>query len=90
MRPTIQSELRALYSAMNNPPSPELPSGADVLLRAADEIERLRKEDEANKDIIGMLRAQLRILGHIPCVVESDEVGKAEYKMRAAARGHAN
>lgn len=55
---------------------------------AADEIERLRKEDEVNNDIIGMLRAQLRMHGHIPCIVESDEVGKAERKMRRAAQGH--
>ena len=38
----IVERLRAQYDAWNNPPSPELPDGADVALEAADEITRLR------------------------------------------------
>lgn len=54
----------------------------------ANEIETLRRKLEAQVNINGMLRAQIRMLGHIPCVVETKEIGDAEYKMRAAARGN--
>ena len=35
----------------------------------------------AKDDIIGMLRAQLRMCGLVPCVQENEAVGKAEYAM---------
>ena len=60
----------------------------DLLDAAADEIERLNNAAEAQKDISGMLRAQLRMFGHIPCVVENEEVGKAERQMRAKTMGN--
>lgn len=44
MRDDIAKDLRDTYTRWNNPPSPELPEGAGVLLRAADEIERLHYE----------------------------------------------
>ena len=50
---------------------------------AADEIERLQSRD---RDVVGLLRAQLRVLGHIPCVVEDDATGSAELAMRMKQR----
>ena len=40
----IAAKLRDTYTRWNNPPSPELPEGAEVLLVAADEIERLNAD----------------------------------------------
>jgi len=50
------NRLRALHKKWNNPPSPELPDGAELLLEAADEIDALvralgetaRREGDAN------------------------------------------
>jgi hypothetical protein len=39
----LVERLRATYTRWNNPPSPELPTGAGVCLEAADEIARLRE-----------------------------------------------
>lgn len=45
--------LRRLYNTWNNPPSPELPEGAGLLLEAADEIDRMRT---AIFDLVNMER----------------------------------
>lgn len=42
----LVERLRRTYNGWNNPPSDGLPDGADVLLDAADTIERLVKECE--------------------------------------------
>ena len=69
----IVERLRDAYTAWNNPPSDALPRGAGVMLEAADEIERLREENErheaayaeiyrdfrAQNDEIERLRAEL-------------------------------
>jgi len=39
---TISERLRELYSIWNNPPSPELPDGASLLLNAAEHIDTLQ------------------------------------------------
>jgi len=49
MSSDIVERLRATYTVWNNPPSPELPEGAGVMLEAAAEIERLRGQEAANK-----------------------------------------
>lgn len=48
----------------------------------------LKAERDKWSTIVGMLRAQIRMLGEIPCVVENADVGTEEYKMRAKARGN--
>lgn len=58
---------------------------ADVAREAADEIERLLREAETKTQIINLLRCQLRVLGHIPCVTESNDIALAELAMRKAA-----
>lgn len=40
----IAARLRRHFDALNNPPSPELPDGSEIILEAATEIERLRVE----------------------------------------------
>ena len=47
----IAGRLRQTYTAWNNPPSHESPDGAEVLLDAADEIERLRAELEDTREL---------------------------------------
>lgn len=49
---------------------------------------QLRRKCEARARTIGMLRAQLRMVGQIPCVVEDDATGKSENAMHAVARRH--
>ena len=46
------------------------------------------KSIEIQKDISGLLRAQIRMLGQIPCVVETEDIGRKEYEMRAKVRGN--
>ncbi len=55
---------------------------------AAYEIEQLRRDLDVQKMIVGLLRSQLRVLGHEPMVVENDAVGKQEMEMRRKAIGH--
>lgn len=55
---------------------------------AADEIERLRREVRVERDIVGLLRAQLRVLGHIPMVVETEAIGQQELAMRRGTVGN--
>lgn len=47
--------LRHLYNIWNNPPSPELPEWAGLLLEAADEMDRMRT---AIFDLVNMERTQ--------------------------------
>lgn len=55
---------------------------------AADEIERLRRDVAVQKDIVGLLRAQLRVLGHVPMVVETDAIGRQEMAMMRGTIGN--
>lgn len=41
MTDDLVKRLRAAYSRWSNPPSPELPDGARIVLEAADRIEQL-------------------------------------------------
>lgn len=43
MSDDILIEARGIYTRWNNPPSPGLPENADIVLRLADEVERLRE-----------------------------------------------
>lgn len=61
---------------------------AELLEDAADDIERLQRDVAVNNDIIGLLRAQLRVLGHVPMVVETDDVGRQELAMMRGTVGN--
>ena len=52
----------------------------------AERIAELERQLDVAQMTVRLLRAQLRVLGHIPMVVETAEIGKAEYAFRAAAR----
>lgn len=53
-----------------------------------EELNRLRKQADTDRLIIALLRSQLRVLGHIPTVVESEDIGRQELEMRMKARGN--
>lgn len=55
---------------------------------AANEIERLQRALRVERDIVGLLRAQLRVLGHIPMVVETEAIGQQELAMRRGKIGN--
>lgn len=50
------------------------------------EVIRLRIECDTKDLIVRLLRSQIRVLGHIPMIVEDEATGKAEYAFRSAAR----
>lgn len=50
-----------------------------------DRIKQLEKELDVARMIIGILRAQVRCLGHVPVVVENEAIGKAEAQLRKSA-----
>ena len=52
-------ELRDTYTRWNNPPSPELPEGAGVCLRAADEIEAYREIMDNHRRLVRELDVAL-------------------------------
>lgn len=55
-------------------------------LELQQEIKRLQKECETKDLCVRLLRSQLRVLGHIPMVVEDEATGAYEYAFRSAAR----
>ena len=55
---------------------------------AADEIVRLRRELNAKSLAVEILRSQIRGAGLSPAVVENEQIGEAEAKMRRAAHSH--
>lgn len=52
----IVERLRNQFTEWNNPPSPELPEGAEVVIEAAAEIERLRDHVAKLNDALDLLR----------------------------------
>lgn len=71
---------------------PFTPSHKDCVCRltnaAADEIERLRRELGVKTEIVKLLRAQLRVIGHAPMVVETEEIGWKELEMLSKSLGN--
>lgn len=86
------SDLTERLRATSCDREPFTPGHKDCVCRltnaAADEIERLHQELKVESDIVGLLRAQLRVLGHIPMVVETEAVGRAELAMRRGTVGN--
>ncbi len=76
--------LEAVYTAWNNPPSPELPDGAEVVLEAATALRSLSEENERLCN--GHGRAMLSISSAIGSLlgIEGERARFAEQELRTA------